>query len=189
MMVVKRPLNNASPTGIFPPSHYKLKKETKISIKVYKLQGLSRYAKILGEAPPGYDNGPAEWTVDVILDEANKKAYLESGGDKFYIKTDKENGDEFVGFRRKAQRADGTTANPIEVVGPDGRPWDQKIKIGNGSVLNVKYTLNEVKHKGVKRLKPFVMGIQVWEHVKYEPKSTWDVNPSALDSGQPPAQW
>lgn len=150
-----------------------------MSLKTYRIQGLASYAKILGAAPPGYDNGPAEWTVDVLVNEDNKNLYLASGGDPFYIKADKE-GREFIRFSRKAIKKDGGESKPIQVVGPDGQEWDHSVLIGNGSVLNIKYALNEIEHKRVKRLKPSVLGIQIWDFVKYVPKSDFPVRSSNI---------
>jgi hypothetical protein len=134
------------------------------------IQGRASYAKILGSAPPGYDNGPAEWTFDLVLDEKGLKDYLASGGDNFYVKTNKETGEQYIRFKRFALKKDGTPSKPILVVGPDGKEWDQKTLIGNDSILNVRFGLNEITHKKDKRLKPSVLAVQVWEHKKYEGK-------------------
>lgn len=136
--------------------------------KSYFVQGKANYAKILGKAPPGYDNGPAEWTFDLILDEKGEEDYLKSGASDFYIKTNKDTGARYLRFSRKALKKDGTEAKPIIVIGPDGKEWDQKQLIGNDSVLNVKFSLNEIEHKKQKRLKPSVLAVQVWEHKAYQ---------------------
>lgn len=148
-----------------------------MAIKVNLVQGLARYAKILGVAPPGYDNGPEEWTFDLVLDEDGEKSYLASGASDFYLKTNKDTGERYVRFSRKAVKRDGTAGKPFSVVGPDGAEWDQTKLIGNNSVLNVKYSCNEIEHKKAKRLKPSCIAIQVWEHVKYEGKSGFPTKP------------
>lgn len=137
-----------------------------MAMKSYIISGKASYAKVLGAPVPGYDENQKEWTVDLILDEEGKQKFLESGADKFYIKENKE-GQEYVKFTRKAVRMDGTSANPIPVVGPDGKDWDQEKLIGNGSQINVRYALSEVKSKGTKKLKPVCLAIQIWEHVPY----------------------
>lgn len=137
-------------------------------VKSYFIEGKALYAKILGIAPPGYDNGPAEWTFDLVLDEKGIEDYLKSGADKFYIRTNKDSGVQYVRFSRKALKKDGSAAQSISVIGSDGAPWDQKTLIGNDSILRVKFALNEIEHKKVKRLKPSVLAVQVWEHKKYE---------------------
>lgn len=137
-----------------------------MSIKTYFVQGKSNFAKVLGAPVKGFDDNTFEWTVDLLLDAENKKKLLESGVDKFYVKEDKE-GQEYVRFTRKAVKKDGTKANPIEVIGPDGQPWPQDRLIGNGSVLNIKYSINEVKSQGKPRRKPYCLAIQIWEHEPY----------------------
>jgi hypothetical protein len=134
-----------------------------MAIKSNMITGLSWYAKILGDAPPGYEDGPAEWVLDLILDEKAKNAYLESKG--------------------------GSKANPIEVVGPDGKPWDQKVKIGNDSELNVKYCLNEITHKGAKRLKPYLLGVQVWEHQPYDDTGKFPTKAAGSDAPEAKEDW
>lgn len=146
-----------------------------MAIKTYLIQGKASYAKILGKAPPGYENGPAEWTVDVILDKDGVEQYKKSGADEFYVKTNKDTGEQYVRFTRRAVKQDGTEGKPISVFGPDGKDWEQNKLIGNGSVLNVKFSLNEVKSKGTKRLKPSVLAVQVWEHLAYKGKSDFPV--------------
>lgn len=144
-----------------------------MAIKTHLVRGQASWCKIIGAAPPGYDNGPAEWSFDLILDEEGKKTFLASGADKFYVKN--RDGKDFVRFVRKAVKQDGEAAQPIRVVDHRGQPWDGKTLIGNGSTLNVNFTLNEVKSKGVKRLKPSVLSVQVWDLKKYQGKSEFPV--------------
>lgn len=148
-----------------------------MSVKVYIVTGKARYAKILGAAPPGYDNGPEEWTLDLVVDEAGEKQYLASGGSDFYVKVNKDTGEKYVRFSRKAIKRDGSEGKPFTVVGPDGKAWDQKKLVGNDSILNIKFSLNEITHKGAKRLKPSALAIQVWEHIKYEGKGGFPTRP------------
>src|SRR6201996_4180955 len=129
------------------------RKTNKLAIKTALIQGKARWAKVLGAAPPGYDNGPAEWSLDVVLDEKGQKDFLSSGADKFYLKTDNKTGEVFVKFSRKAVKQDGTEAKPIKVVDHHGDEWNQSTLIGNGSTLNIQFTLNTVKSKGVMRNK------------------------------------
>jgi hypothetical protein len=160
-----------------------------MAIKSNMITGLSWYAKILGDAPPGYEDGPAEWVLDLILDEKAKNAYLESKGDPFYVKVNKDTGKEYIRFVRKETKKDGSKANPIEVVGPDGKPWDQKVKIGNDSELNVKYCLNEITHKGAKRLKPYLLGVQVWEHQPYDDTGKFPTKAAGSDAPEAKEDW
>jgi hypothetical protein len=161
-----------------------------MAISAYVIKGLASYAKIVGKAPAGYDNGPNEWTFDLVIDEENKKKALANGVDPFYIKSNKE-GQEFIRFSRKEVKQDGTLAKAIEIQDHRGDAWDGKTLIGNGSTLNVQFTLNEVKSKGQKRLKPAVLKVQVWDLVAYKPKGPFAVKEEPADaqdtSTSPPA--
>lgn len=150
-------------------------------VKSHMIRGEASYAKILGKAPPGYDNGPAQWVLDLVLDDNSVKDYLETGGSDFYIKSQKDTGKPYLRFVRNALRKDGTEAKPIIVYDSDGKEWDQHDLIGNGSILNVKFTLNEIEHKKQKRLKPQVLAVQVWDHKKYVGKSDFPVKGPAQE--------
>lgn len=142
-----------------------------MAVRVNIVSGKARYAKILGAAPPGFDNGPEEWTFDLVLDEDGEKQFLKSGASDFYVKTNKDTGERYLKFSRKLVKRDGGEGKPFSVVGPDGQEWDQKKLIGNGSTLNVKFSLNEITHKGAKRLKPSALAIQIWDHIPYESRA------------------
>ena len=159
-----------------------------MALKTYLIQGSAKWCKILGDAPPGYDNGPNEWSVDVVLDEKGKKDYLASGGDAFYIKSNKD-GQEFIKFTRKAVKADGEAAKSIRVVDHRGEEWDQTKLIGNDSTINVSFSLNEVKSKGTKRLKPSILAIQVWDWKPYKVKSEFPVKEDTnIATSTPPSE-
>ena len=155
-------------------------------------KGSTQRLKIIGPAPKGYGtepgNGDPEWSFDLVLTPETKKEYLSTKGDAFYIKKDNKTGEEFIRFVRKAQRKDGTDANPISVIDHRGDEWNPKELIGNGSVLNVSYALNAVKSKGTQRLKPYVLAVQVWDHQKYKPKSDFPVKTDSEVSKEP-TEW
>ena len=152
-----------------------------MAIKTTLVQGKARWCKVLGAAPPGYDNGPNEWTFDLVLDDKGVKDFLSSGADKFYLREDKTTGESFVKFSRKAVKQDGTEAKPIRVIDHRNDEWNQSELIGNGSTVNVQFTLNEVKSKGQKRMKPSILAMQVWDHQKYKPKSSFPVKETVME--------
>jgi len=135
------------------------------------LQGKAYWAKVLGQPQDGYTAGEREWSIDIEPTEAGIEKYLAEGGSPAYLK-EKENHPaigKFFAFKRKELKKDGDKAKPINVVDRAGQPWDRSVKIGNESVVNFKFALNEVKtgvNKG--QQKPSLISIQVWEHVPYE---------------------
>ena len=134
------------------------------------LRGPVAWCKVLGKPQDGYTEGDKEWSFDFGVTEEGKARYLKEGGSEFYLKT-KENhpiDGEFIAFKRREIGREGNPNKPITVVDRAGKPWDPSVKIGNGSICNVKFALNEVKAGKDVRLKPSVISIQVVEHVPYE---------------------
>lgn len=134
------------------------------------LQGKIYWAKVLGTPQDGYTKGEREWSCDIEPTEAGIEKYLAEGGSDFYLKQKDNHPAEgrFIPFKRKELRKDKTPAKPIHVVDRAGLPWDRNVKIGNGSVVNFKFALNEVTVGPVTRLKPSLISLQVWELVPYE---------------------
>lgn len=118
---------------------------------------------MVGKAQPGYKNQYNEWSLDVAVDDGTRQALVKAGlGDKIKNKGD-DRGD-FITFKRRELKKDGTPAKPIEIVDRKGQPWGNE-RIGNGSVVNVQFAVNDgpddSKRAGIIKL-------QVWEHVPYE---------------------
>ena len=125
------------------------------------IQGKAKWAKIIGEPTWGYENKFKEWSIDVYVDEDTvKKLKAEGLGAKL---KDKGNG-EYITFKRKELKADGTENQPIRVVDHRGQAWDNR-KIGNGSTVNVNFVINEYK-PGQKNAN--ILSLQVWDYVPYE---------------------
>lgn len=87
---------------------------------------------------------------------------LKAEGLKDKIK-DKGNG-EFITFKRKELKMDGSPNTPIRIVDHKGEAWNGK-KIGNGSTVNVNFAVNEF---GKNQKSANILSLQVWEHVPYE---------------------
>ena len=126
------------------------------------IRGTGKWVKVLGEPAWGYKNAHKEWSLDLYVDEETCHR-LEVEGLKDKIK-DKGNGT-FVTFKRREFKQDGTPNNPIRVVDHHGEPWDPKVSIGNGSILNVNFAINEY---GKDQKSANILSMQVWELVKYE---------------------
>lgn len=134
------------------------------------LKGKAFYAKVVGKPKPGYDKTKLEWSLDVAIDADTKKTLVKQGVGE-YVKNKGDDRGDFVSFKRAAVKSDGTAAKPIGVFDSKGQPWDQSVFIGNGSVVNVMYALNE---KAAGGLKPGLIKMQVWEHVPYAPSGDQD---------------
>lgn len=148
------------------------------------IQGPIFWAKVLGKPQPGYDKRQLEWSFDLGVDKATRKK-LEDLDVQDYIKPAEKNGKthasggEYVKFSRREKKFDGSDAQPIRVVDAAGKEWPQDRKIGNGSIVNVKFAVNEKQTGG---MKPGVIAIQVWEYKAYEGSEDFPV-------GDAPEEW
>ena len=131
------------------------------------VKGKSRWAKILGAPVDGYtkpgfkpDPKNKEWSFDLVLSDVGRTAAIKAGMPEDRIKKNKD-GEWVVKFKRKAYKADGTEAKPIDVVDDRNNPWDRTKMIGNDSVLNVMFSVRDTG--GISPIK-----VQVWEHVEYK---------------------
>jgi hypothetical protein len=151
---------------------------TKEKLETKIIQAKAYWCKVLGKPRPSYDGKSQEWTVDVLFDKDGLKALQEFGIDRFYIKKGKPNKDNtpneltgkpVVKFVRKSVKSDGTQANPVPIRDENGDPWDPTKLIGNGSVVNLKLMKFKVTLPGQPaRWKPYLLEMQVWDHVEYE---------------------
>ena len=128
------------------------------------IQGKAYYAKVLGAPAWGYKKQHKEWSLDVTIDAPTKARLLEAGMSKGVIKNKDDDRGDFITFKRRELKKDGTPGKRIEVVNKKGQEWDQKALIGNGSVVNCKIALNEYEGE----TKPGLIKLQVVEHVEYE---------------------
>lgn len=126
------------------------------------IRGTGKWVKVLGEPVWGYENKHKEWSLDVYLDEEAVHR-LEVEGLKDKVK-DKGNGP-YITFKRREFKQDGTPNQPIRVVDHHGELWNPKVKIGNGSTLNVNFAINEY---GKNQKSANILALQVWDLVPYE---------------------
>lgn len=148
------------------------------------IQGLAYYAKIVGDPHPAFDKNEREWSIDVTVDaDTRVKLEAEGLGPKIRNKGD-ERGD-FISFKRKAVKIDGTPAKPLEIKDHNKKLWDDR-KIGNGSTVNVMFLINDTEYNKKKFRKPGILGVQVVSLVPYEEKEREEF-PEYNDAGT--EQW
>ena len=140
------------------------------------LRGKVFWAKIVGKPSKAYlPADPREWSFDLALRDEDVSLLTKEGA-KPYIKEPKSeldhDGHHYIRFKRKEVTAVGDPGTPYRIVDHMGQEWDGKTLIGNGSICNVKYNLNEQtmgKNKGA--FKPTAFAIQVVKLEKYEASS------------------
>jgi hypothetical protein len=132
------------------------------------IRGTSKWAKVTGEPHWGFENKHREWSIDVFLDEETVHR-LEVEGLEAKIK-DKGNGP-FITFKRRETKQNGESNSPIRIVDHHGNTLQDKDtaykgpKIGNGSVVNVNFAVNEY---GKNQKSANILSMQIWDLVPYE---------------------
>lgn len=129
------------------------------------MTGVANWAKILGDPVINYNKDGNEWTIDVTPDKEGLKLLKELKiDDKLKNKGD-ERGD-FIQFKQKEKQANGKDNYRITVCDARNRVWDQDVKIGNGSTVEVKFKVIDYgvgKPTGV-----YPQAVRVLEHKPYE---------------------
>lgn len=149
------------------------------------IQGVGKWCKIVGAPHKGYDEGEKNkiWSFDLYIDEPTV-AKLVDEGVPHQIRTDEKTGEKFITFKRKAYKQDGTAAKPIAIKDSKAQDWDGETLIGNGSVLNVKYNVNEWTFGKKKGLRADPLAVQVWELVPYEGGEAFPVNNTKVHAAE-----
>jgi hypothetical protein len=131
----------------------------------YVIRGKGNWMKILGAPVLNYAGDGKEWTMDITPDEEGIATLREVGlADRLKNKGDDRG--EFIPFRQREKRMDGTLNRPVSVVDADGNPWPQDKLIGNGSTVDVKF---EVKDYGKgKKAGVYPQAVRVLEHKPYQ---------------------
>ena len=136
------------------------------------INGKAFWAKIVGSPVPGFDkNDPkaVEWSFDLSINKDVVKQLKADGlGAKIKNKGD-ERGD-YIRLKRKGIKNDGNPAKAIQIFDAHGEVWGNEL-IGNGSELNVNVAIEDGDYHGKKYRTMKPISVQVWDHVKYVPKS------------------
>lgn len=98
--------------------------------------GTVNWAKVLGKPVANFNRDGFEWTFDFIPNDEALALFREL---KIVDKMKEKGGVKFLRFTQKEKRADGSANFPITVVDARNRPWDPNVKIGNGSLIEVKF--------------------------------------------------
>lgn len=144
------------------------------NVNIKQISGTSFWCQLLGEPVLNYNKDGKEWSIDVgQLSEDTQKILIKLGlGPKIKNKGDDRGA--FITFKRNSVKKGGPKAGeankPIKIVGPDGKTeWDPAIKIGNGSEVRVRFSVNEVVGGPAKKkfIRGDILSMQVWKHVPF----------------------
>lgn len=130
--------------------------------------GKAHWAKILGAPVPNYNRDGNEWTVD-FTPNAEGLALIHELGIGHKIKNKSDEREDFIQFKQRETRPDGSANFPITVVDARNRPWDPDVKIGNGSIVEVKFKVVDYGKDKAKsaRYGVYPQAIRVLELVPY----------------------
>ena len=165
------------------------------NIVVKQIEGKAYWAH-LTKPTANFNKDGFEWSVDVAVDEDTVKE-LKSYGLGPKIKDNKEYSP-YITFRRATVKKAGPKAGeknePIRMIGPDGKtPWDTNVLIGNGSVIRVKFSVNENVGGPAKKkyTRADALALQVFDLVPYvaPPKQEFEGNPVAEQPKEANADW
>lgn len=148
------------------------------SKQIHVIRGEAHWAKVLGDPVDNYDKNGREWTINVALDKdgvKQMKAIKVNGKPVKNIKDKDDDRGEFVEFKQKyrgpedhrlGQKVRTVEEQRIKVIDAAGRDWDQNVKIGNKSVIDLKFEVVDYgpgKYAGV-----YPRAIRVLKHIPYE---------------------
>jgi len=134
-----------------------MRKETNMTV----ITGRAFWASV--QAPNTTYDADGVWTIDVSLDQANKKRVEEDG-----LRT-KNKGDDrgdFVTIKRKVMKKNGEKNDAPDVVDSMKKPMPN-VLIGNGSVVNVKYRTYDWTYQGRAGISADLQTVQVVDLVEY----------------------
>lgn len=120
------------------------------------------WAKVLGDPVPNYNRDGYEWTFDFVPNDEALRAFREL---KIDNKMKEKEGVKFFRFTQKARQANGKENFPITVVDARNQPWDPDVKIGNDSLVEVKFKV--VDYGKGKPTGVYPQAIRVLEHKPY----------------------
>jgi hypothetical protein len=157
---------------------------------IHYIRGTGHWMKILGPPVKNYAGDGFEWTMDITPDEEGIRKLRELGlAERLKNKGD-DRGD-FIPFRQREKRMDGTLNRPISVVDADGNPWPENQLIGNKSTVDVKFEVKDYgrgKKAGVYPQAVRVLNLVPYQRVEFAPLNEDDefFRAKLEDDGAPP---
>jgi hypothetical protein len=126
--------------------------------------GQLQWAKVLGAPVVDEYNPEGLWSIDLIVDDKEKKRLEKEG-----LKSKQKDPNTF-NFKLPAMTNKGLPNRPPTIVDANKQPWDMNTLIGNGSTGNVSFFTYEHKMTPAYGLGKRLKAVQVVEHVPYESK-------------------
>lgn len=126
------------------------------------IRGVLNWAKVLGQPIMNDYAKERQWSVDVSPD-AKGLAELKKLKLTNKLKNKKDNRKDFISFRLGEFKKNGQPNDPIYIEDAKGNPWPKDVKIGNGSIADVKFSYTDFgSTKG-----SYIKAIRIVKHVPY----------------------
>lgn len=146
-----------------------VKERFKIAInsEIHVLRGTAYWAKILGKPSPGYKGKGLFWNMDLAPDSLPEAA-AKMGKDK--IKNKDDDRGRFVSFKQEYKQLIGKDGEPYMTSPPKifdikGQKWPEDKKIGNGSKVDVKFSVVDY---GDDKVGVYIKAVRVLKYIPYE---------------------
>tara|TARA_R100000541_G_scaffold28346_3_gene37673 strand:+ start:4544 stop:5011 length:468 start_codon:yes stop_codon:yes gene_type:complete len=138
------------------------------------------YVKVDPENPTD-PFGTLQWEAQIVV-SADRASELEAYGTVKPLKDDPSRVS--VNLKRKAVKKDGEANDPVQLVDGKKQRIDPKIKIGNGSVGNVKVYQREYDVAGRQGISTIMTAIQITKMIEYTGSVDFDIDDSEADDSQ-----
>lgn len=108
------------------------------------IRGELSYAQVLGEPRFNYNKDGKEWKFDVKISKDTVKEMKAFGiGDRVKTKDGYLDGAPYMSFKQAELRKDGKPNRPIPVVDITNKAWDSSKLLGNGTIADVKFVIQD----------------------------------------------
>ena len=137
----------------------------------YVLRGKLNYPKIVGDPVLNYNKDGKEWKTD-FYDFPVKEVKAMGISDRVKSKENYLDGQSFLTFKVSEFKKDGSANKPPKIVDSNNQPWPDDVKIGNGSDVDVKFSVVDYgvgKKKGV-----YLRSVRVLRHVPYNDAESFE---------------
>jgi hypothetical protein len=125
--------------------------------------------------------GTLQWEAQIVV-SADRAAELEAYGTVKPLKDDPSRVS--INLKRKAVRKDGVANEPVQLVDGKKQKIDPKIKVGNGSVGNVKVYQREYDVAGRQGISTIMTAIQITNLIEYTGSVDFDIDDTEADDTQ-----
>ena len=134
------------------------------------VRGKSSFCKLLeDQLTLNFNKDGKEWTIDLEIDKDTAKEMKGYGiADRVKTKIDYLDGAPYMRFKQSEATRAGKLNDPPKIVDILNKPWDQTVRIGNGSVLDVQFSV--VDYGPGKKSGVYLRNVRVLDLVPYEEK-------------------